>query len=205
MRNSLKLLTLAMIVGSVVGVVALTNTITQAQNAGLASGPTKVAVCDIVSVFGNYKRAKALTRELTQRSKQYEAEAKRKAEALEQLQVELSGLRPGSEQYKAAAQKLQQGIIRREVWARITQDSIRRDHVRLTEEVFNEIKAMIAKVSREQGINLVLQLEGGEINAKTSPQLIAQINSRKVLYNSSKINLTKTVLNRLNSAYRSNN
>ena len=200
MKDSTKLLALAMILTTVIGVCTLTRT--DAQATRLAKGSSKVAVCDIVKVFKEYKRAKALTQKLTQRSRAFETMAKRKQEALEQLQEELKGLRPGSENYKATELKLKKGIIDREVWSRMEQEAIRREHLRATEAIFNEIKMMIGRVAQGNNIDLVVQLEAGRIQAKTSPELIAQIDRRKVLYNSKGIDLTTTVLTRLNNAYQ---
>ena len=92
-------------------------------------------------------------------------------------------------------------MIEREVWLKVEQASVLGDHRRLTEEMFKQIKSTIATVAKERNIDLVLQLESGEINARNVEELVAQIDRRKVLFNTPEVDITAVVLQRINESY----
>jgi Skp family chaperone for outer membrane proteins len=194
------LIGLNVILALILGAAALRHT--EAQVAPTATGPTKVAVCDIVKVLSEYKRAKDLADELNERTDKFKSEGKKRGEALEQLKMEMGGYTVGSKQHDKAMEKLRRGIIDMEIWSRMEKESLLRDHLRLTKEMFKQIKVTISEVAKEQNIDLVVQLEGGEIGGRDVTELIAQIDRRKVLYvNRKKIDITAAVLQKINEAY----
>ncbi len=175
---------------------------TNAQVAGKTTSPTRVAVCDLGKVFSDYQRTKDLNAKMKERGQALEAENRKRIKKLEELKTEMDGYKVGSKKHDDVLGKFQRGVIEREVWLKIEQNSVLADHRRLTEEMFEQIKDTIAAVARERNIDLVLQLEPKEMDPQNLQELVAQIDRRKVLYYRSDIEITKTVLQRINESYR---
>lgn len=166
----------------------------------MAAGGTKIAVCDLSTIFNNYKEAKKLNEEFKERTKKIKAETASRQTAIQQIQQTLSGLGKESKEYEKVIKQAQTKVIELQVYQKIQQQSLLRDHMRLTKKLFTNITAAVEKVAQAKGIDMVVQLESREIAAQTSQELMAQLINRKVLYNSKTINITKDVLNVLNES-----
>ena len=170
----------------------------QAQQAGASP----VAVCDIAKVFAEYQRAKDLTKRLNDKKGELENEDGRRKNALEALQAELEGFRPGSEQHTKTMEKMEQVIVEREVWMKVEQGALLRQNATLTKEMYEELRTALAELAQQRGIVQILQLESGELGGRNPQEMMAQMINKKVLYSSPTIDLTDTILQKLNEAYR---
>lgn len=162
---------------------------------------TRVAVCDIVDVFNNYQRAKDLTAQLNERQKAIKAESEKRAKTIDSLRVEIEGLKPGSKEYEQRVNEMQRLAIERKAYLDYQEALALREHYNLTKEMYSELTDMVASIAKERGYDLVLQLDNEELNAPNTQELLRQIHGRKVLYAAGQIDLTATVLGRLNQAY----
>jgi Skp family chaperone for outer membrane proteins len=193
---------LILAVVAAIAVVAVSISHTVAQPAPRTDGPSRVAVCDITKVFADYQRAKDLTEQLSQKRNKFEAENTRRQKHLEALSEEIAGYQPGSDKYDEVQDNLRRGLVEREVWARMEQQTILNEHLRLTKEMYEEIKAAIAEVAKQQNIDIVVQETNQPIEAQNAQQLIMQIHQRQVLYNSPALDITEVVLLKVNESYR---
>lgn len=193
------LLCLAVLAGA--GLLCLSRTDAQVAP---STGPSKVAVCNIVDVFKEYQRAQDETETLNKKRDAFAAERDKRQKKLEALQVELDGFKPGSEAHEDALQRMQKQMLEFRVWEQFQQNLILRNHRRLTEEMYGQIKDAIEQVAKQRGIDVVVQLEAGELQARNVEELIAQIDRRKVLYHNPGIDITEIVLQKVNEAYRIN-
>lgn len=175
---------------------------TNAQGPGKTTAPTRVAVCDLVRVFADYERSKDLGVEMNKRNQTIEAENTKRVKKMEELKTEMDGYKIGSKKHTDVMDKMLRTEIERQVWQRMQQASILADRRRLMEEMFEQIKDTIAAVAKERNIDLVLQLAPKEMDARNVQELVAQIDRRKVLYNTTDINITNAVLQRVNESYR---
>jgi len=173
-----------------------------AQVQAPAGGATRVAVCDVVQVFNNYARANDLTETLNQKRQEIQAESQKRQQAVENLQQEMQGLLEGSEEYERRFGEIQRMSIDREAWMRHQEGTLMREHHRLTGEMYEEIVKTIEQIAKEGGIDVVLFRARGKIESQNTQQLLQQIEGRKVLYASDGVDLTDTVLTRLNEAYK---
>jgi Skp family chaperone for outer membrane proteins len=171
-----------------------------AQDAGLKIGPTKVAVCDLVKVFSEYDRAEALTEQLEEQRREMQAESDRREEQLSDMQTDVEQYR--GEMREKAFEEWRKATMEYQVWAKMQEELILRKHLRLSREMYKEIQDTVAAVAQEQGIDLVVQLEPDDIEARNAQELISQIDRRKVLYSSDQIDITAAVILRLNKNYR---
>jgi len=163
--------------------------------------PSHVAVCDIVDVFNNYQRAKDLTAKLNERREAIKAEADKRLKEIENRRLEMEGLKVGSKEHEQRLNEVQRLTIERQAYLQFQDALAMREHRNLTKEMYEEILAMVAAVAKERGYDLVLYRESEPLSAE-GQEIVRQIQSRKVLYASEKIDLTETVLGRLNQAYK---
>jgi Skp family chaperone for outer membrane proteins len=179
--------------------VTLSNSIAQAPP---APPPTRLAVCDLVDVFNNYQRAKDLTSQLNERRESIKAEADKRAKAIEALRMELEGLKQGSKEFEQRFNEVQRLTIERTAYLQFQDALAMRDHRNLTKEMYDEIMAMIGAVAKERGYEVVLARENEPLNMENTQEMLRQIGSRKVLYAASSVDLTESIMVRLNQNYK---
>ena len=187
-------------IGSLATIAALLGTL-HAQQAVPAAGPTRVAVCEVAEVFNNYKRAKDETVKLEANRRTLNAEKDKRTKAIEQLKDELDALNEGSPKYDQVFKQLQKKTIELRAWLQFQDTLAASDHHRLTRAMHDQIMAMIARIAKEQRIDLVIYREGASPKTTTTAELLRIIRNRKVLYSADRIDLTAQVLRRLNEGY----
>lgn len=176
-----------------------------AQNAAKAPTPAaRVAVCDIASVFNRYQRATDLGGQFNDRRDRIKEEDKTKGEQMDQVEKMLKELKSDSKEYKEQSATLEKLSVERTVWRKMQEQAVIKDHRDLTEQMYQEIVAAIAQLAKDQGYDLVLYLDAAEINSETTQELLGKIAQRKVLYCDPSLDITETVLQRVNAAYAAN-
>ena len=183
----------------VIGALVWTNSSAQTPAAATRA---RVGVCDVVEVFNNYQRAKDLTAKLNERRQAIKAESQKRSKAIDALRLELENYKKGSKKYEDTLNEIQRLSIEADAYLKYQDALALREHRKLTKDMYNEIKAMIARVARQRGVVLVLQREPDEITTENTAELLRQIYSRKVLYADDSLDLTETVLLALNQAYK---
>ena len=183
------------------GCVALFLTHVGAQAPAAPRTTGKVAVCDVVTVFKNYQRAKDLSAEFTKKREKIIEEDKKRIEEIKLLEQVLDALTPDSKQYEANLAKHEQLVISRDAWFQGKTAAAVRWHRTLTQQMYEEILEMVAAVAKEGGFDLVLHKEDVELTSQTTPELLNKIAQRKVLYVNDAIDLTSVVLDRMNRQY----
>jgi Skp family chaperone for outer membrane proteins len=168
-----------------------------------ALGQTRVGVCDVVQIFSSYDRAKDMTDKLEKRRQAIQAENQTKAKDLDAINVELEGLKPGSDEYEKRFNDKARMTADLDSWQNLQKALLLRDHERLTREMYQEINDAIARVAKERDLQIVLFRDQAELVSADSGDIMRQIASRRVLYYDGRLDVTDAVLLRLNEAYRS--
>ena len=167
-----------------------------------AAQPTVVAVCDVVRVFNHYERASSLSTELEQRRQTLQAENQQRVQAMDNLRAELQNLQEGSEAYNSRTEELWKMSLEQEGWENTQKGMLGHWHHQTTQNMYDDIIAMIGAVAGESGIDIVLFEQKEEVPTENTTELVAQIARRKVLYNTPRVDITDQVLDRLNEAWR---
>ena len=161
-----------------------------------------MAVCDMQAIFSEYTRAKDLLAQLNEKRQALSAEDEQRGKALDALQAELAGLKTGSAEFEARRAQAERQQIDRAVAMQFGEGALRREHRRLTMDMYAEITKVVAAVAQERGFNLVLYRDGTLVDTDETLELLAQIRSRKLLYSDDNLDITSEVLARLNATYR---
>jgi Skp family chaperone for outer membrane proteins len=70
-------------------------------------------------------------------------------------------------------------------------------------EIYNEIRRVVALIAQEQKFDLILRVESPGLSDQQDPENVTQrINNRVVLYSHDSVDITATVLERLNAEYK---
>ena len=172
----------------------------QARAPGGAAG--SVGVCDVAEILNNYQRAKDLTADLNRQRDEIAAEARKRRDAIEEIQKELKGLNPGSKEYEQRFLEVQRLRINREAWLKFKTDKAIRDHGRLTRQMYADAQKYVAAVAKRHGFKVVLYGRRGPLMGKNPTELLADIVQRTLLYNDPAVDITTEVLSAMNEAYR---
>jgi len=190
----------AAVVVLLAGAVALKDSL--AQPARATAPATRVAVCDIVEVFDNYQRAKDLTAVMKEQAKRIEAEDEKRGKAIDAINMELESLKAGSPEHEKRLDEATRLTIERRAWREFQTAKNMRNHHRLTLEMYNEIRGMVARVAKEKGYHLVVHRNRSKLETQNTRELLQAIAARKVIFAAEEVDLTEAVLARLNQAFR---
>jgi len=167
-----------------------------------AAAATRVGTCDIVYVFNNFQRASDLKKEFEARGRDLQSEAEKRRKAIETLASELQGLKEGSKEFDQRLSEMQRLDIEFEAWKKLQDAQLKRDHYRLTREMYDQLLKAVDGVAKERGFDLVIFNEPREIRSSSEEELLQQIAQRKVLYADGRIDITAAVLDRANAGYK---
>ena len=172
-----------------------------AQPAGTAA-PGSPAVCDVIHVFNNYQRAKDLTADLNTRREAIKAETEKRNKVIDARTLEQESYKKGSPKHKEVGNEIMRLRVEARAYLEFQNAIALQDHQALTKEMYNEITSMIAQVSRQRNLSLVLHRELTPIETNNTAELLRQIRDRKVLYASDTLDITDPVLTSLNVTYK---
>lgn len=174
-----------------------------AQNFGnKATGPTKVAVCNLGDLFSKYQRARDMLDKLEKKRQEFVAEGQKRIAVLENQTQQLGGYVEGKPEFKKLDEKIVSGTIELEVWKKMQQRSILTSHMAMTKVIYQQMRETIAEVAKERGIDLVIQFDPQKIEAKNAQEWQMMVKMRQVLYSDSQMDITAAVLQKLNETYQ---
>ena len=183
-------------------VVVLSTALAQTRPAVAPPPAARVAVCDVGAVFNGYERRAELNKQLeTRRTAANQEDEKRQGE-IARLEKAIKLLKPGSEQHETQLTKLAKLSISRKAWREFEERKFLSEHRRMMEQIYAQILQAVADTARARRYDLILYRESIEIASQSTSELYKKIAQRKCLYANPAIDLTQSVLDRLNAAYR---
>ena len=163
---------------------------------------TRIAVCGVGTLFEHCRQSGDLNAELQDRRMAIQTEDDKRAKAAENVRMELQGLKPGSSEYESRLDELEKMQIEHKSWRESQMLRLERWHLRKTKEVYEKIIDAVARVAKDRGIQIVLDMERQELVGDDLGSIFAQVSGRKVLYSEPSVDLTGAVMARLNEEYR---
>ncbi|MBT3201204.1 MAG: OmpH family outer membrane protein [Phycisphaerales bacterium] len=190
---------LVLLVAAVAGLMVVTHLDAQANK---PVGGESIAVCNVVEVLNNCQKAKDLTADLNKERGRIEAEVKTRTAAIEAMTKELRLLEVGSAQYEQRLAESQRQAINRDAWLKFEQSKAMRMHQKFTREMYTEVQKAVKEVAKSRGFKVVLYQQRGSLRAQSTNDMRMEIAQRKVIYSDDSIDITASVLSRMNAAYR---
>ncbi len=168
-----------------------------------AAGECCAAVVDVVKVFNEYQRQRDLTEEMKRTQDRLEKENQRRRDQIDSAQATLDAMHPDDPTYAEKMRQLLQQQIDYKNWFDVNQAAMAREVGIWTTRIYREVTTSVGEVAQSQGVALVMFRDEFEPSGLDPEVIRDQIRSRKVLYAADTIDLTQTVLDRLNNQYRS--
>ena len=165
----------------------------------------RLAVCDIAEVLVQYNRSKDLKEEFSSRQQVIRAEDEKRTKTAQDLARELEQLNPASEQFQKRFADLEKQQLELKNWRDWQDSSLRRWHLRMMRELYQEVVAAVAETAKERGVQVVFYQERLDLAADDIGQMLNQIARRQVIYSAPDTDMTPLVLKKLQDAYKAKN
>ncbi|MBN2559845.1 MAG: OmpH family outer membrane protein [Phycisphaerae bacterium] len=163
-----------------------------------------VGVLNLVRVFNECDQIRDLNEQIKQKTDELAKEANQRREVIEQKQLELSAFQAGTPDYEARRNNLVRLNVEANVWFKMEEEELERQKFYWTRIIYEKAVDMAAELAKERSYDVVLQrtkFEPFEIE-QTVQMLRRLIQDRTVLYNVPDVDITDTLIGRLNAAYK---
>ncbi|MBC8554950.1 MAG: OmpH family outer membrane protein [Candidatus Brocadiales bacterium] len=196
-RISIKFRILTIFVFSIVSIVAFSSMQQDVKAEGL-----KVGVVDINEIFD--KSAKRI--DLDQQLKDTEAEFKKEIESKKKIMIDLNEetqlLDLGSESRNANIEILEKKNVELEGYAKFAENQLTKKYKNAFEVIYEEIIKEVDSFGKEGNYSIIIKKEKPNLESNQLSDLQFKIGIRTVLYNSSAIDITQAVTERMNANYQ---
>ncbi len=162
----------------------------------------KVACIDVVKIFNEYQRQKDLSDEMKNLQSKLEEENKSRRQKIDEFEAALGKIDPNDPTYVARMRELLQMQIEYKNWVDLKQADMTREIALWSCRIYKEIIKLTEEVAKSQSYDLVFYRDEFECAANNPDQIREQIRGRKLLYANASVDISQTVLDALNSAYR---
>ncbi len=194
---SIKYRILTIFVCSIVSIVAF-NSIPQNVNAeGI-----KVGVVDINEVFDKYSKRVDLDQQLKDTEAEFKKEIESKKKIMIDLNEETQLLDLGSESRNANIEMLEKKNVELEGYAKFAENQLTKKYKNAFEVIYEEIIKEVDSFGKEGNYSVIIKKEKPNLQSNQLSDLQFKIGIRTVLYNSSSIDITQALTERMNARYQ---
>jgi Skp family chaperone for outer membrane proteins len=179
-----------------------------APAASAQTQPVRVAVVNPAKVFNEAAETKALKLKFEDEQKRIQAEGTGKVNELKALKAGRDEFKQGSDQWKAANDKLIRATADFKVWQQAEQVRSEWNQKDQMRSMFDKITATVGKVAARDGIDIVIADIGAKLPEDLDGVNMAQLNDailkKTILFTSNKqgLDITAAVLLQLDADYK---
>ncbi len=196
-KISIKYRILTILVCSIVSIVAF-NSMQQNVNAeGI-----KVGVVDINEVFDKYSKRVDLDQQLKDTEAEFKKEIESKKKVMIDLNEETQLLDLGSESRNTNMEILEKKNVELEGYAKFAENQLTKKYKNAFEVIYEEIIKEVDSFGKEGNYSVIIKKEKPNLQSNQLSDLQFKIGIRTVLYNSSSIDITQAVTERMNAKYQ---
>ena len=167
----------------------------------------RVAVVNLYRIFDETEQIADLNEQIRAREADFQAEAKRRQAAIEEMQAAITAFRPGTADHETRRKELVRQNIESNVWFQTTESDIERTKYEWTKLIYEKSLEITEQIARERGFDAVLQ------NKQYTPMMVDPnvtamrrvIQDRTVVFFRDEIDITDEIIRRMNASYRSQN
>lgn len=169
-----------------------------------AAAPTSVGVIDLEVIYEKLDQHKASEARLNAMVDQLGADLQKREQDVKMVQLELQAFAPQAQGFVEAQAKVEAAIGRFRAYQEFAKVKTERESERLLKETYDQVKAAIAAIAKEKGIQLVLLDDANPIFAPNDPRpMMQQISARRSLFVDPSLDLTQLVIERMNKEFAS--
>ena len=184
-----------------VAVFAVTERIS-AQNSGAQAPSGRIACVNVVQVFNDFQRQKDLTEEMEDLKGKLQAEDKQRKQKIDAAEAELAKLDPDDPTYVERTRSLLAMQIDYKNWVDLKQADMTREVGLWSVRIYREIVKATAAIAQKDGYDLALYKGEFEVVSMNPDEIKQQIRSLQVMYANPAIDISQSVLDKLNADYR---
>ena len=196
-KKSIKYRILTILVCAIVSLITFNS---MPQNV-IAEG-IKVGVVDINEIFDKYSRRTDLDQELKDIEAGFKKEIEDKKKEMIDLNEETQLLDLGSESRNSNIEILEKKNVELEGYAKFAENQLTKKYKNAFEVIYEEIINEVNSFGKEENYSVIIKKEKPNLQSNQLSDLQFKIGIRTVLYNSSSIDITQTITERLNARYQ---
>ena len=188
---------LSIFVCTIVSIVALNSMPQDAKAEGI-----KVGVVDINEIFERYSKRTDLDQQLKDTEAEFKKEIESKKKVMIDLNEETQLLDLGSESRNTNIEILEKKNVELEGYAKFAENQLTKKYKNAFEVIYEEIIKEVDSFGREENYSVIIKKEKPNLQSNQLSDLQFKIGIRTVLYNSSSIDITQAVTERMNARYQ---
>ena len=162
----------------------------------------KFGVVDINEIFDNYDKRSDLDEELKNAEAEFKKEIESKKKIMIDLNEETQLLDLGSESRNENMVILERKNVELEGYAKFAERQLTKKYKDAFEKIYDEIVNEVNSFGKERNYSVIIKKEKPNLQSKELTDLQFKIGIRTVLYNSSAIDVTSNITERLNARYQ---
>ena len=196
-KISIKYRILTIFICSIVSILAF-NSMPQDVNAEAL----KVGVVDINEIFDKYSRRVDLDQQLKDTEAEFKKEIESKKKIMIDLNEETQLLDLGSESRSTNMEMLEKKNVELEGYAKFAEGQLTKKYKNAFEVIYEEIIKEVDSFGKEGNYSIIIKKEKPNLQSNQLSDLQFKIGIRTVLYNSSAIDITQALTDRINARYQ---
>ena len=168
----------------------------------VTAGELKIGVVDINEIFDNYDKRNDLDQQLKNTEAEFKKEIESKKKTIIDLNEETQLLDLGSESRNENMEILERKNVELEGYAKFAERQLTKRYKDAFEKIYEEITNEVNSFGKERNYSVIIKKEKPNVPSNQLSDLQFKIGIRTVLYNSSAIDITSNVTERINARYQ---
>jgi Skp family chaperone for outer membrane proteins len=166
------------------------------------AGEIKIGVVDINEVFDKYDKRVDLDQQLKDSEAEFKNEIESKKKAMIDLNEETQLLDLGSESRDKNITILEKKNVELEGFAKFAEKQLMKKYKDAFEKIYEEIINEVDSFGKDRNYSVIIKKEKPNLQSNQLSDLQFKIGIRTVLYNSSAIDITPNITERINTRYQ---
>ncbi len=162
----------------------------------------KIGVVDINEIFDNYDKRTDLDQQLKNTEAEFKKEIESKKKTMIDLNEETQLLDLGSESRNENMELLERKNVELEGYAKLAEKQLTKKYKDAFEKIYEEITKEVNSFGKERNYSVIIKKEKPNLASSQLSDLQFKIGIRTVLYNSSAIDITSNITERINARYQ---
>lgn len=166
------------------------------------AGELKIGVVDINEVFDKYDKRVDLDQQLKDTEAEFKSEIESKKKVMIDLNEETQLLDLGSESRDKNIVILEKKNVELEGYAKFAEKQLMKKYKDAFEKIYEEIIKEVDSFGKDRNYSVIIKKEKPNLKSNQLSDLQFKIGIRTVLYNSSAIDVTANITERINARYQ---
>ena len=162
----------------------------------------KIGIVDINEIFDKYDKRTDLDQELKETEAEFKKEIESKKKIMIDLNEETQLLDLGSETRNENMEILERKNVELEGYAKFAEQQLTKKYKDAFEKIYEEIVKEVDSFGKEKNYSVIIKKEKPNLQSNQLSDLQFKIGIRTFLYNSSEIDVTPNITERINARYQ---